>query len=323
MTEPHGETHAEQGVADIAHLGHVELLCPEPEKSLAFFTGVLGMTVTGREGQSAYLHGWRDHDRVTLKLTEAKQAGVGHTALRSASPEALRRRVEALERAGRGIGWIEGDVGHGPAFRFHDPDGHVLEIYFESERYLAPEDRAPALSNQPERHPARGASVQRLDHVNLLSLDVAVSRTFATDELGFLLSELLVLPDGPELGAWLRTTSKSYDLTYTVDPAGIRDRLHHVAFAVETREDVLRAADVFIENDVFIEAGPAKHDIGQTFFVYAYEPSGNRIEVCSGGFLVFAPDFQPVVWTHQDGERGQAWNTVVAETFFTYGTPPA
>ena len=34
---------------------------------------------------------------------------------------------------------------------------------------------------------------------------------------------------------------------------------------------------------VFIETGPHKHAIQQTFFLYVYEPGGNRIELCNAG----------------------------------------
>ena len=40
---------------DLAHLGHLEMLTPKPEESLAFFVNVLGMTESGREGDSVYL----------------------------------------------------------------------------------------------------------------------------------------------------------------------------------------------------------------------------------------------------------------------------
>ena len=40
---------------DVAHLGYIELLTPEFDKSLWFFTDVLGLTVVSSEGTSAYL----------------------------------------------------------------------------------------------------------------------------------------------------------------------------------------------------------------------------------------------------------------------------
>ena len=103
------------------------------------------MEVEAREGQSVFLRGWGDYQRYSLKLTEADRAGLGHMALRAWSPEALERRVRAIEASGRGEGWIDGDHGHGPAYRFTDPDGHPFELYFETEKY------------QPARGAATGA----------------------------------------------------------------------------------------------------------------------------------------------------------------------
>src|SRR6266568_2233577 len=80
------------GVQEIAHLGHVELLTPKPEESLHFFQDVFGLDLVERVGQSLYLRAWGDYDRVTLKLTEAPQAGLGHVGWRTSSPAALQRR---------------------------------------------------------------------------------------------------------------------------------------------------------------------------------------------------------------------------------------
>jgi len=56
---------------DLAHLAHVELLTPKPEESLRFFVDVMGLTESGRRGDSVYLRGWDDYERHTLKLTAA------------------------------------------------------------------------------------------------------------------------------------------------------------------------------------------------------------------------------------------------------------
>ena len=47
-----------------------------------------------------------------MKITEAPEAGVGHIAWRARSPQALERRVAAIEAAGLGQGWSDGDAGH-------------------------------------------------------------------------------------------------------------------------------------------------------------------------------------------------------------------
>jgi catechol 2,3-dioxygenase len=309
-------------VRDLAHLSHVELLTAKPDESLAYFHDVLGMEVAGESGDSVYLRCFGDYERSSLKLTTSAQPGVGHIAYRTYSPEALDRRVAALEAAGVGGEWHEGDLGHGRAYAFDDPDGHRFELFYDSERYEAPPELRPALKNQPQRYPGRGAGVRHLDHVNFLAVDPAENRVFLEDNLGLRLTEQIVLDDGTEAGVWLTSGQKSYDVTYTRDLTQTPGRLHHVAFFVDQREDVLRAADIFLENGIFIESGPHKHAIQQTFFLYTYEPGGNRIEVCSGGYLVFAPDHEAVVWSQAERAKGQAWGMQTVAAFHIKGTPP-
>src|SRR5439155_24505256 len=133
---------------DLAHLAHVELLSPKTDASLGFFVDVMGMTESGRRGDSVYLRGWDDYEHHTLKLTASKVAGMGHVAFRATSPEALERRAAIIEAAGFGTGWTDGDLGHGPAYSFTTTDGHAMEIYYETEWYTPPPALKPALKNQ-------------------------------------------------------------------------------------------------------------------------------------------------------------------------------
>jgi catechol 2,3-dioxygenase len=309
---------------DVAHLAHVEMLTPKPDESLNFFTDVMGMCVSGRHGDSVYLRGWDDYEHHTLQLTASAEAGLGHYAVRAASPQALQRRVVALESSGRGLGWQKDNLGHGPAYVFTDPGGHRGEIYYETEWYRPPADERPALKNQASRYPGHGIGLRRIDHLNLLAPDVRADRLFLQEHLGCRLTEQIVFDDGSEKGAWLTFTDKTYDLAITEDWAGVGGRLHHITYAVDSREDVLRAADICLEKGVFIETGPSKHAIQQTFFLYVYEPGGNRFEICNAGArLLLAPDWTPIVWTEAERKKGQAWGLATIPSFHTHGTPPA
>jgi catechol 2,3-dioxygenase len=311
-------------VSDIAHLGPVELLTPKAEESLRFFVDVMGMEEEHRERHSVYLRGWGDYQRYSLKLTEARTSGLAVCGLRAFSPEALERRVAAVRAAGLGGAWTAAgsERGRGPGYRFSGPDGHVFELYYEVDRYVPPEHLRPSLKNQPQRYTGRGAAVKRLDHVNVLSADVRRDRVFATDVLGYRLYERIELDDGTEAGAWLSATIAAHELIYTKDAYGAHGRLHHLAFWVDTREECLRAADIFLDADVPIEAAPSKHAIAQGFFLYGIEPGGNRIEVTTGGYLVYDPEHPVTVWNEAERRKGQAWGVQTVESFHTYGTPP-
>lgn len=278
-------------IFDVAHLGHVEMLTDKPEASLAFFVDVLGLTESGREGNSVYLRAFDDYEFHSLKLTAAATTGVAHVAYRCTSPQALARRVAAIERLGVGLGWTDGDLGHGPAYRFRDPDDHIFEIYYETRRYEAPPAERPSLKNQAQRRHGRGVCPRRIDHLNLLATDVGAIRDFIPAALGSRITELIQLDSGALGGCWFTVNNKSYDIAYTRDANGTKGRFHHVTYACDQREHILEAADTFLENGVFIETGPHKHAIQQTFFLYVYEPAGNRIELANAGArLILAPD---------------------------------
>lgn len=311
------------GFHDVAHVGHVELYTPALADTVQFFTELLAMREVAREGDSVYLRTWDDYELFTLKITGHTTSGVGGVALRAASPEALERRVAAIEAAGLGQGWRDGEPGIGRTFAFTDPDGHPMSLYYDTEWFTPDDDTRPALKNQASRFPGRGVNARRLDHVNFLGADVEANAAFVADVLGGRSTELIRMDDGSVAGHWFSFGNKSYDLVYSGDWTGSHGRLHHIAFATDTREDILKAADIFLENGVHIETGPHKHAIQQTFFLYVWEPGGNRIEFCNpGARLILAPDWPTVEWTQAERAKGQAWGLKTIDTFHTHGTPP-
>jgi catechol 2,3-dioxygenase len=308
---------------DIAQLGYIELFTPTFEDSTRFFTDVLSMTPLETVDDSVCLRTWDDYERFSLRLTARAEAGIGRVGVRAVDEEALHRRVDEIEASGLGRGWVEGQPGRGATYAFADPDGHDWEIYFESERYNPQESAVPALKNQAQRRPSHGIGVRRLDHVNFLAADVEANRDFVAPILGAMPTEQIQLDSGAIAAIWMTFSNKGYDVVYTNDWTSTPGRLHHAAFAVDQREDILRGADTFLEHGVFIETGPHKHAIQQTFFLYVWEPGGNRIEIVNAGArLVLAPDWQLITWTEADRAKGQAWGLQTIESFHTHGTPP-
>ena len=176
-----GAAAARPPLHDVAHLGHIELLTPKLCESLWFFVEVLGLTETCREGNSVYLRTWDDYEHHTVKLTAHDTSGIRRVGLRASSQAALEARVAAIEATGLGIGWKDGDPGIGPTYLFRDPDGHEMELYWESEWYAPPDELKPSLKNQAQAYPGRGVCVRRLDHVNYLARDVPPNGEFVRD----------------------------------------------------------------------------------------------------------------------------------------------
>ena len=305
---------------DVTHLGHVEIYSDKFDESLDFFTRVYGLKLSAMDENSAYLRAWDDYEFCTLKLTKSSTTGVGHIGYRVASPEALERRIATIKASGYNThGWVDGDLSHGRAYRFEDPFGHIFELYWDTNR--APNDDPAALKNMASRF--TGVPPRRIDHVNLLAEDVSVFRDFMETCLGSRVTEMIQLDNGRIGGCWFTVNSKTYDLACTEEHGRGHGRFHHVTYATDQREDILRAADLFLEAGVHIETGPHKHAIQGTFFLYVWEPAGNRVELANAGArLILAPDWEPIVWSETERKRGQAWGLKTIDTFHTHGTPP-
>lgn len=184
------------GRGDIAHLGHVELLTPDLDGTVWFCTEILGLTETRRDGDSVHLRTYDDYELTSLMVTAHTTSGVRRTALRASGTDALERRAAAIRESGRDGAWVDGEAGTGRTFRTTDPDGHILDLYYETEWYRAPAEFRPALKNQPQAKPNRGVGVRRLDHVNFLAADVPDNAEFTEHLLGARPTEQIELDSG-------------------------------------------------------------------------------------------------------------------------------
>jgi catechol 2,3-dioxygenase len=311
-------------IFDVAWLAHVEIYTPDLAGTLWFFKDLLGLEETERHGDSVYLRAYEDWYHHTLKVTKREKPGLGHVAWRATSPQALERRVKALEASGLGDGWIEGDRGHGRAYRFHTPDGHPMEILWDVDYYRTPSEAKSKLLNRPQRRPLRGVPVRRIDHVNLLASDVTPNKQFMIDTLGFRLREHIILNNGAEAGCWLSVSPLVHELAFMRDGAGAKGRLHHVCYWYGYPQHLNDIADIFQEVGIQIEAGPGKHGISQALFMYVFEPGGNRVELFGdAGYLIFDPAWRPITWHEAELDKGIIWfgSSLPAE-YFLYGTPP-
>jgi catechol 2,3-dioxygenase len=311
---------------DIAQLVSVALYSPKPDETVAFFHDLLGMEISHREGQSVYLRAYEDFYQYTLKITEARQPGLEEITWRASSQEALDRRVKAIEATGLGAGWTDKDYAHGPAYKFCTPDGHGMKVLWQLGYFNAPPDMKSKLRNRPSKRPLRGVPVRRIDHVNLMVSDLPRNRVFMQDVLGFKLREQKIGDGGAEVGAWMSVSPLVHEIAMMRDATGASGRFHHIAYWYGAPQHLLDIADIFSERDVQIEGGPAKHGTTQAYFLYVFEPGGNRVELFGDtGYLIFDPDWQTVVWNvanEVDLEKSSIWfGGQLPKTFYRYGTP--
>lgn len=309
----------------IAHIGHVELRVGELERSRQFFTDVLGLHVADEDEERVYLRAWQDWDHHTLILHRSTGPGVEHVGWRVESPKALLEIEKRLRNAGRPHHWVSGgeERGQGDGLRFWTPAGIPMEAYWEVQSFKPGDPSLESkLPSHPQRYPGRGAGPRRFDHVNFLVDEVVEEQTWLTSELGIHHRYYLEGQDEVRLGSWLSRTNISHEIAVMRNRNRSGTLLHHAAYFLDSPDQVMRAATMLADAGARIEWGPGNHGTSGAIFIYFFEPSGNRIEMWTGGFLIFAPDWEPLRWDPETAPLGlELWGSAMPETYLTYGSP--
>ena len=182
-------------------------------------------------------------------------------------------------------------------YRFTGPWGHSMTLHWDVTRHQAPGHVASIYPDRPEKRSKVAGAPRQLDHVTIATSDVDAFAAWYNDVLGFRIMARTVLDEAPiSIFSVLTTNEKSHDLGVVLDGSTRAGRVNHYAFWVDTYEELLIAADTLMENGVPIEYGPSIHGIGEQTFLYYREPSTLRIELNTGGYRNYVPDWQPNTW---------------------------
>jgi catechol-2,3-dioxygenase len=118
-------------------LGHVALYTPDPKAALTFYSQLLGFRVSDWiEDSFVFLRCGFDHHSVNFVRGGARR--LNHIAFELRDASHMHRACDLLGRRRLQILW--GPVRHGPghnvAVYHRNPDGHVVELFFDLDRMI-------------------------------------------------------------------------------------------------------------------------------------------------------------------------------------------
>ena len=268
-------------------LAGVELLCPDLEGSRTFFTEVLGLVESDASEEAVMLRCVGEAAHATVVLRRGPRPGLGE--------------IELLD-----AGVHDTSL---PKWPSRTTDGHPIRV-ISRRQHAAPHRGERLVLNQPT--PLRGVGVEprRLAHVGLAVPEPTATAGWWCEQLAYVLRETVDDERGPLL-ATVAAASAPCDVLFLRASGDCTGALHHVAFAVDQRDRIADAALLFAELGIPVEVGLGQHGVGQLSYLYAFEPSGNRIALVHTP-MVWEPDAEPVHWP------AETW----LKALWLWGAPP-
>ena len=286
----------------LSQLAHVEIFSPKPEESVAWYRDVLGLEESDRQGQSVFMRAWGEDFHHSLVVTEGPEPALGHIGWRTAGPGDVDTIATRIDATGQGLGFTDDSVGHGRSYRYRGPGGHVHEVFWDVERWIAPPELATDFPGRPQRYTGRGAAVRYLDHVTVGTPDVMQEARWQAEHLGLTWTDYIVPDPAAEFAVFGTLTNHStHEMGMVLDHSGVPGRVNHIAFWLDQRSDVEHAVQVLQGAGTPIEFGPGIHGIDEITYLYVREPGGIRVELNSGGRRLLQPDWQTRRWTPEQG----------------------
>ncbi|WP_432842211.1 catechol 2,3-dioxygenase [Dactylosporangium sp. CA-092794] len=284
----------------VMRLGYVHARVTDLEAARRHYGATLGMRLVHERPQTLYYKAWDewDHHSVVLEEGGVGLVKLGYKVERGDDLDRFERRAQAFgaitERMSKGD-----NLGVGDGVRIVLPSDHVIELYQEIETVGT---ETGTVNPDPFPRHLVGVGVPRIDHALITAEDPATVERFFAEVLDFGVSERVVteLDGGETIGSWMFCTNTPHDIAFIKGPNG---KLHHFAYYLSDWAEIKRAGELFAMDDVSVDIGPTQHGITRGQTIYFFDPSGNRNEVFSGGYITY-PDFPPITWTADQLAKG-------------------
>ncbi|MBS1188314.1 MAG: hypothetical protein H6R10_106 [Rhodocyclaceae bacterium] len=302
----------------IIRLSYASLNVTDLGKAEQHYAKVVGLRTTGKTEGRVYMQAPDSQDHHCLILNESASAGLCHFGLKVSAPEDLQEAADKAAAAGLKVEWLKaGDIlGQGESVMITLPSTHRINLFHHSEDIgyeTGMRDPDPILKNVDGVNP-----VSHLDHALMVCSNPAETIRFLRDELDFNLSECGTAPDGTLFLGFLSAGNTMHQLAVAPGPDG---GLHHIAFYVYDRADLIRRVDLLKHRGVpTLEYGLTRHGVAGVTTTYFFDPSGNRNEFQCGAYETSGASgrVRPINWKPEDlGQATFYYEGSVPEQFYT------
>ncbi|GAB3628350.1 catechol 2,3-dioxygenase [Pandoraea terrae] len=264
-----------------------------------------------------YYKAWDEHDHHSVVLREADSSGLDYFAFKVYDDKTLVDLEAKIEAFGLQVERIAAGVfpKSGRRIQFVLPSGHTMQLYAEKEQI----GNTLGTFNpgvMPDEGVIRGFRINRIDHILLGGVNLDQNAKLFQEVFEFDMSERLIDADSKASRAlFLSCSTKPHDVAFILQLEP--NKFHHVSFLLESVNDVVHAADMIGKYRIPVDVGPNRHGVTRGATIYFFDPSGNRNEVFTGGYVHY-PDTPVLTWdTTELGAATFSQDNIPRESFLT------
>jgi catechol 2,3-dioxygenase-like lactoylglutathione lyase family enzyme len=271
----------------VRKIAHATYETPDLDRQVEYYTDILGLTLTAKEKDTAFLASTIDHHSVVLRKGDLARC------TRLGFQIGIEDDLKEFEKQTATHGIKTQRVNDpGPSIAemitFEDPKGTVMEVFKRGE-----------FSQQ--KFPNKGVVPHKLGHVAFFVRDVKRTTDFYCDVLGFRVSDWM-----GDFFSFLRCGPDHHTINLMRSED---DRHFHTAFELRDWGHMLTACDYLSLNGYKLLWGPGRHGIGHNLFTYHRAPNGLITELFAQldqmneelGY------FEPRPWHRDRPQRPKVW----------------
>jgi catechol 2,3-dioxygenase-like lactoylglutathione lyase family enzyme len=292
----------EAAMIPVQRIGHVSYMTPDLERQVAYYTTVVGFTMSDRSKDRAVLTTRLGHEVMVLERGSAARCTrvsfqvAPDVDLAGAEKHLSARGIASERRSGI-------TPGIAAAVVFADPKGTEIELF------AAFDEAAP-------RGEIRGVAPMKLGHQAFIVPDAKSVSDFYCDNLGFRVSDWM-----EDFFSFLRCGTDHHTVNFRT---GDKTFMHHIAFELQDWGHMRTACETLGMHKVPILWGPLRHGIGHNIAIYHRDPDDHIVEFYTemdqmkNEALGY---FDPRPWHEDRPQRPKVWDRHSGA--IVWGTPPA
>ncbi|MBX9772911.1 MAG: VOC family protein [Xanthobacteraceae bacterium] len=282
-------------------LGHVAFETPDLEKAIAYYTEVIGLVLTSRDKNKAFLSTRIGQLAVELGLGTQTQCEklTFEISPNSEFSDVMRRLADLGLKAERRSDAVPGE---GKSVSFTDPKGTTIELFSE-------------WNGLGKRDHGSGVGPTKIGHLAFVVPDPKAIADFYARVLGFRVSDWI-----EDLFVFLRCNTDHHTVNFI---KGDAVTMHHVAFELRDFGHIQNSCELLGSRDIPILWGPLRLGPGHNIAIFHRNQDGQVVELYAELDKMLDEElgyFEPRPWHRDQPQRPKTWTRSQGSI---WGVPPA